>query len=84
MESPAQVYDIITQVLNIFTSPTELILNDMQKISTLLGGTSSNDYSELAHNKFLDMFNKSSKKEQDRIVLHATELFSKVEFKIKI
>ena len=80
-ETPAKVYEILSKVLDILKSPTALILNDMQKISTILGGTSPNEYSEEAHNKFLDLFTNSSVKEQTRIVSQAKSLFAKVRFK---
>ena len=79
-ETPAKVFELMSEVLKIFESPSALILNDMQKISTLLGGTSPNDYSEAAHNKFLEMFNGSSAKEKARIVQQAKTLFAQVGF----
>ena len=79
-ETPAKVFELMSEVLKIFESPSPLILNDMQKISTVLGGTSPNDYSEAAHNKFLELFNGSSAKDKARIVQQAKTLFAQVGF----
>ena len=49
----------------------------MIMISGILGGTSPNKYSEMAHDQFLALFSRSSKREQDRIVKQAKLIFTK-------
>ena len=59
-------------------NPGDQYLNTMINVASELGGNSANAETDAAHNKFLELFQKSSISEQNRIKNIAEETFDKI------
>ena len=76
--SPAETGQIISKIIRMLRNPGEQYLNTMINVASELGGNSTNEDTDAAHKKFLELFQNSSISEQKRIKKIAEETFDKV------